>query len=181
MIFKTTDPVALLAYEEAITEYQLWTDRILAFAKEVHPDAKPMTSTTWGEHRLGGVSKVDPIPDGWRVDKNKSGYEEYLVPRRSVKEGKAWAKRLDELRQAPNVRSALPGMPTNVFSGLALLNPGIEERDGTLYVIWSEDPRRDKADTGFSKVDAVDESIWEHMKLSEWYAMKEAEKESVDA
>jgi hypothetical protein len=178
VVFRTTHPEVLTAFKQAVDAYDKWGKRIRAFAKEVHPDAKPMVSEAWGDRQLGGISMVEPIPDGWRIDNNKAGYPRYLVPRRSVKAGKEWAKRLDELRNAPSIRSALPGMPSNVVSGISLLNPGLEERNGVLYATWAEDPRRSKADTGFSKTDTVEESIWEQVKLSEYYAIKESEEVS---
>lgn len=169
-VFRTSDPAVLAAYNDAIAEHKKWGKEIEAFGREVHPDAKPMVGWAWGERRFDGLSVVDPVPHGWRVKSQKRG-EDFMVPNKSLKAGKEWAKRMKELYSAPNVRGALPGMPTNVFSGSTLMHPGIDEKDGVLYAVWSNDPRN--ADTGFSKVEKLDESLWEQMKLSEWYAMQE--------
>lgn len=177
-VFRSSHPTVLTAYKESIAKYKAWGKQIVAFAREVHPDARPMVGWAWGERRFDGLTIVDPLPDGWRVKSQKNG-EDFMVPNKSLKAGKAWAKRMKELYSAPNVREALPGMVTNVFNGHTLMHPGIEEVDGVLYAVWSHDPR--EADTGFSKEEKLDETLWEQMKLSEWYAMQEAGAEFANA
>lgn len=181
-VFRTSNPVALASFESAVEEYKAWSDRIREFARSAHPDAHPMVGTAWGQDRFDGISMVDPIPDGWRVQKQKLG-STYLVPKRSVKAGKEAATRMDELHRAPDVRASLPGMPNVVWMGMGTTSPGVHPdlEQGALYVTWSGDPTGDKANAGFSKTaETVDLNLWERVKLSDYYALKEA-KESVDA
>lgn len=178
-VFKTSDPRVLESFTKAKDAHAEWRKAIHEFTKSVHPEAGPMVGTTWGVDNFDGISLVDPIPDGWRVMKQKRGAD-FLVPKRSVKAGKAAGAQLDALRKAPDVRASLLGMPNLVWHGMGSTSPGVDDRleDGVLYVTWSTDPI--KADKGFSNTAELDLDIWERVKLSEFYALKEA-KEQVSA
>lgn len=175
VVFRSTDPAVRAAFLDARKRYDDWAVAIAELAREVHPDAKPMVTHSWGMERFGGITKVDPVPDGWRIDQQRAGYSPMLVPRRSTKEGKAWLKRIEELRSGPNVRASLLGMPGGGAAGLAYESPGIEIYDDCLYVIWGHDPA--DLDMGWNPQEAADEvdpKLWERVKLSQYYADKEA-------
>lgn len=173
VVFKTCNEEVLASFHEAVVQHRAWADAIQTFAKEVHPDAKPMVrrENFGGGDRFDGVSVVDPAPEGWRVKNQRTGAP-IMVPRLSTKAGKAWNKRLAEVSRAPDVRASLPGMPDGALTGFSWIAPAIEESDGYLWVKWSHDPM--DADLGWSsKHKSVDFSIWERVKLSEFYAMTE--------
>lgn len=178
-VFRSDKQEVLDALHAAKDAYLEWSDRIEAFAAEVHPDSKPMVrrQNRGGGDRFDAVSVREPVPEGWRVKTQREGAD-LMVPRLSTKAGKAWNERLNEIREAPDIRSSLPGMPSGGLDGLAYVAPGIEEHDGAVWVIWSCDP--DAMDSGWSRTSKkVDGFIWERVKLSEYYAMKEALEVSV--
>ena len=177
VVYKSAIPIVLRAWEQATSDYTDWSTGIFTFAKDVHPDAKPIVGSAWGDDRLMGLSVVDPLPDGWRVVKSRRGHD-FMIPKQNTKVGKTANVMFEAVRKAPQVLSMLPGMPSVVFAKGSSYTPGTLTMDGVLYVSWGCDPN--DSDLGFSKVDKVDTDLWERVKLSEYYAAKEAN-ESVPA
>jgi hypothetical protein len=168
IVYRSDASEVLDAFCVAVEARREWGKRIDAFVAEHDPTGKrhAVVSTGWHERLLGMEHLPDvPVPDGWRVERPRNGLD-YLTPYRSRKEGKAAAKALDALNPAPDVRAAVPGMPTHtdLFG-----RPGMELREvGTaLYALWSSPPNGD-----------VDESLWERCPLSRYYAVVEAEAEA---
>lgn len=172
VIYRTSNPDVIADYKKVGEEYLEWCDRCVAFAESIHPDANPMKSSDFGGERFGGLTVVKPIPEGWRVQKQTGWLADIMVPRRAnSKHGKKIAKdveqQYDALREAPNVRKTLTGMPSYLFLGLSGQAPGVVLYDDTLYVDWNEDALQ-------MLEKEVDTSIWERVKLSDYYAIKEA-------
>lgn len=165
IVYRTSDRYVLERFRLAKIEYKAWHDACVDFAKSVHPDTNPMMQEGFGSKTLAGIKKVTPIPDGWRELKQGGWPQGVLVPYRSKKEGKAWAKQMDALRTAPDIRSLALGdtMPAGELNGFAYIAPGMDELDGALYVRWSDPPRG-----------TIDESVWERVPLSRYYEVKEA-------
>lgn len=181
IVFRSTDPDVRAAYEAACAEHSEWSRKIHQLAKELlGPDAYPIVQEGWGRKSLSGFGPVpDDVPAGLRIWKPRNSLS-HLVPHKSTKIGQEIAERVKELERAPDVRAALPGMPSCALDGLTIMSPGVDVIDDAIYVYWSNDP--DAADTGWSKsAKKVDPELWQRVKLSEYYAAKEAAEESEGA
>lgn len=84
------------------------------------------------------------------------------TPNLRRKAGKDLAAELRTLRTAS---IDLPGMPSFELVGSRMLSPALFEHDAALYARWSGDVR------------GVDESLWEPLPLSAYYAAHEAHAE----
>ncbi|WP_188187987.1 hypothetical protein [Nonomuraea sp. SYSU D8015] len=159
-VYRSTHPDALTAWHTAADARQEWTKQMQAFLDE-HGFGK---RTVYVGHsgRVLGIEHVDgeDAPDGWRVDQRTG----YLMPRLKTRAGKQIDARLAELVQ-PDPRNKMPGMPMQCFVSLALLTCGMRIIRDTLYAEWSRPIPQDQ----------VDSAIWQRIKLSEYYAAREAD------
>ena len=117
------------------------------------------------------------VPVGWKVSK-----DHHLVPDRRVKAGKEWAKRVQALPPMKS-RAACDGHPGNMFhvaptGGFYLHEPQFHRfvDDGPIYMIWNCACDESKMSED-SITEGVDATIWQPVKLSEFYAEVEAAKE----
>lgn len=137
-----------------------WGEQMKAFLDESGMGKR----TVWTDDLTGSIVGLDhdgeSVPDGWRVDRRTG----YLKPRLATKTGKAIAAKLVGLRK-PDPSVGLPGMPGECFVGLALATCGLRLMKGALYATWSTP----------IPVDRVDLTIWQPVKLSEYYAVVELE------
>lgn len=175
VVYRTTNTEVIDAFKTARSENIAWRERCIQWAKSIHPDALPVKYVGWGDELLTGIKHVEPIPEGWRLHK-----QGHLVPFKSKKEGKAFAKQIDEMNPAPNVRKALTGMPPGAMIGMGYESPGVQLRENgsALYVRWSGEP----TDTSWNKEGSdLDLTIWERVPLSRYYAVVESEPEEVSA
>jgi hypothetical protein len=162
-VYRTTDPAVLATWHATHTAIEEWRQRVEALMAELGMSSRQI----WYDEVSGevyGVSRDgDAIPEGWRYDQRRH----CLVPRRSTKEGKAIGARLDAMRR-PDPR-ALQGMPRTTFAAdqPLLMTCGVDEMAGALYVRWSGQVREAE----------VDLTIWARVKLSEYYAVREAAEE----
>ncbi|TMR11058.1 hypothetical protein ETD86_37070 [Nonomuraea turkmeniaca] len=157
--YRTTHPDALAAWRSAADAREEWGKQMDAFLAEHGLSGR----TVWVSHsgRVFGIEHVHDtdVPEGWRID-SRTGH---LMPRLAKKAGKLIDARLDELKQ-PDPRDAMPGMPKDCFVSLALLTCGLALLGEALYATWSRPIPEEQ----------VDLTIWERIKLSEYYAAWEA-------
>jgi hypothetical protein len=108
----------------------------------------------------------EDMPAGWRRNRNLTSS---ITPDRRTANGRRIRERLDALT-APCPRENLPGkMPDTAFSrGFGLMKPGVARHGDAVYVTWSEEI--DKGDAAH-----IDPTVWQRIKLSEYYAALEAE------
>lgn len=112
-----------------------------------------------------------PIPEGWRRD---SSTYEAIVPDRRRKLGKEIGKRLNALSM-PDLRKLLPGgMPSMAWDleNSKVHWAALKRFADAVFVVWGCDP--EKAERGVK----IDADLWHRIKLSEYYAIKEAAEEA---
>jgi hypothetical protein len=164
-VYRTTDERNLSLWAKWQAENVADCAKRDAFLTEWAPEGCAlMLSSGFGGKRPVGVSVegwAEKVPEGWRLDRKRW----VLVPFMKTARGKKIRKALDAL-QRRDQRSDLIGMPSSLFSGWAWCQPGIEVHDGAMFVEWPDEG---------PPVEKIDLTIWEPVKLSEWYAMKEAE------
>jgi hypothetical protein len=110
--------------------------------------------------------------------------EGYWVPDKRTAEGRALSKEFKEQRAK---KPSYPGMPDEVWAdredGRSLIFwPGSDMADGWVWVTWGCGADRlieGRGDSGSSRrdFDPVDLTIWTHVRLSEYHAMREAAEE----
>ena len=179
-VYRTRNADVVAGWKDMGEQKQAWSKRIEKWAREKSkPDKKRRPIVNDGHWDAGGLvgleafypadyGKDAQLPEGWRLQKNSRGMD-YLVPRMSLKAGKALAAEIGEInRQCPDMRR-LPGMPRH--AGI-FASPGVELReDGqALYVLWSSKPYE-----GDDREDRVNFEIWEKVPLSEYWAVVERE------
>jgi hypothetical protein len=154
--YRSDHPDVLAAWAAYGAEHKRFGAEVDALTADLFPgDNAPgaMVQHGWA-WRYG-----QPVPDGWKYE-GKSGV---LSPKVSTKIGKAIRKRFPK----PVPACSLPGMPTTDMSHLPhIYAPGVEQHDGALYATWAVEPN-----------EPVDPAIWTRIKMSEYYAAREADPE----
>lgn len=161
-VYRTYRPELIKHWYDGQANLKAWSQRMDAFLDEQGLG----NGTVWTYNITGHFGGVDhdgaEVPNGWRVDRRTGR----LMPRLSTREGKAIGAKLDELRK-PDPRADLPGMPGDCFVSLALLTCGLHLMRGALYATW-----------GLPIPEAqVDLTVWQPVKLSEYYAVLELEED----
>ncbi|MDX3111546.1 hypothetical protein [Nonomuraea angiospora] len=158
-VYRTTAANAIIAWHTAATARDTWAKDMQEFLEE-HGLGDRSVYISHGGRPLG-VTNDDgqDVPEGWRVD-SRTGY---LMPRLKTKAGKQIDARLAELWQ-PDPRDSMPGMPRECWISMALLTCGLQIIDNVLYATWSRPIPEEH----------VNLTIWERMKLSEYYRVLEA-------
>lgn len=168
VVYRTSEPITVAAYREACELRASWGDRVVAYAKSVN-GGNAYTSSGFGHERFEGIEVKGEAPEGWRIHTSRRG-QQYLVPRRSTKAGKAAAEAFDALVSAPSTKDALVGMPAGFLSGaeggIAFFSPGASIDGGVLTVVWGAELPEGEAE----KVGPQ----WERVPLSAYYAEIEA-------
>lgn len=164
-IYRSAHPDVLAAWNDGIVQFEDWKKR---FNEKIVEWGFPaghsffVQSMGFGSgSRVVGLAKVDSIPEGWRLESK----HRLIVPARTTKAGKAVAKDFDAMRVEPNPKRRLAklGMPTHFFWSLRVGTYGaVLDGDNVLWVRWS------------SPVDGVDDTYWQHVPLSQFYAMVES-------
>ncbi len=148
---------------------------------EGHELRPVVTTSSWdpGKRKLIGWSwpwGVKP-PEGWKVEKGPE-YGQTISPKRSTKDGKALAKRIDAVRQVAPLE--LPGMPLNVLALPAIYTCAAERHGDTIYVGWGFDVEgHDHRSSPGGK--PLDLDKWERIKVSEFFAAREDDLEYAGA
>ena len=92
----------------------------------------------------------------------------YITPTKAGLLGLRLIREMKELNFPGDVRKYLPGMPSGAFtSNHRWLTPGLEFYGETVCVIWSHDPEL--------KPEELRDKLWQRIKLSVYYALKEEE------
>lgn len=166
-IWMSSDPAIVALWDKWITddrEYRQQGDELLADLGLQDRDLIEMQANALGgDDYLIGVSlhssdgKQLGLPsDDWRLDHGG------CLPKRRTAAQKALYDRFHTVRR-PDFRADLPGMPRSTMRGLTVMAPGVEKIGDALYVIWDTDDVPD-----------IDENVWTRVKMSEYWAAKEA-------
>ncbi|WP_436759386.1 hypothetical protein [Streptosporangium sp. V21-05] len=170
-VYRSTHPDVLGAWHAAEQRAADITTQRKAFLAAHGFEGRSIA--TKGRWMIGVAHPEDqPIPDGWRLDRDLDGA---IVPARRTRVGKQLGKRLDQLAM-PSARKNLPGgMPEmawgdhHVFRpGITLINNALIDNNA-LYVKWGCDPE------AIDSTVKIDPAVWQRMKLSEYYAVLEAQ------
>lgn len=172
-VYRTAAADVIAEREAFNNEYIEWSASIKSLVASWYPDtdARPAVYDQFGHLEFRGVDGLPwkhPLPEGFRRDP-KLGI---VVPFKSRKAGKEIVKQMAALSAPVHLRRRLRGMPAYVLGGHhgLMCQPGIERHGAHVYVVWSTllDPETE-----------YDPTVWEAVRLSEYYAAREAE--TVDA
>lgn len=167
VVYRSTHPDVLASIEAYRAAMVTWQAAAAALLTELgFTDRGFVVATAFGFRWITGVEYRDGdcIPDGWRrVERGKS---QGLVPDKRRKVGKKAHARMEDTQPPADLRASLPGMPGEQLIGGASLTPALREMAGAVWVSWR------------NEVSGVDPEIWERVKLSEYYALLEAEEAS---
>lgn len=107
-----------------------------------------------------GVAPVEgqEPPAGWRIDRETGAW----VPKLTTRAGKRIKVDLAGIQPPSSVRHALPGMAGMAMSGNRIYGAAMFVLDDVMYLYWPVSP------------DEVDPTIWEKVKISDYYLAKEA-------
>lgn len=167
--FRTRDPEVLSAWEAWHTAMQEHHERISVYQRSLDPTHKFNLYTSGDGTRVISLASKDgspQCPPGWR-----RCADGFFRPDKRTKDGKAEAKRLETLNAQAPPRLAVKGMPDEVrtpnewggdWGQQIVYHCGIFVHDGVAYAYWGAFP------------DGYDESIWEELRPSEFYAAQEA-------
>lgn len=160
-VYRTVDPGILATWHATREAMTAWPPKVEALMEDLGVGGRKILFDSVSGRVWGVDDDGSAIPEHWRLDNRRA----CLMPRRSTRDGKKIAARIDAMRR-PDPRD-LKGMPSTTFADdePTLCTCGVEEIDGTLYVTWSAAiPERE-----------VDLTLWERLKLSEYYAIQEAQ------
>lgn len=188
----TVHPDQLDAYDRWKADYGIHFDKIDALAHTIGLTANAGRYSSWaktstltgfdppaGMYLYPSQPNHTPVPQGWRLDRKA----DRLVPSRKTKADRESqvAKDFAAVRNIPNVRAYLAGLPTEIFLG----DRGMG--GGTIYGVnyWrgqqcvaaytGGDP--DRCDDPL----AIDTTIWYRQKLSTLVALREKATEASNA
>lgn len=162
-VYTTDDPAVMAKWDDDQRRYREWVEAAENWASE-WPDHKVNTMrSTWadGVYWVDGLRGSGPPSEMWRRSKGA------WVPRRTLKAARPLVAAMEALRVSGI--GVLPGMPRGLFIGISSLTHGIDVIDGRIYVTWGKPAAEQIEATG-----EFDPSIWRRVKLSEFYAAKEA-------
>jgi hypothetical protein len=170
--YRSNHPDVLGEWEDSDRRYRKAHAAISAFSKKY--DAQAMAYR--GElYRLAALIR-DDVPEGgdalWRRDRKAGGW----VPRRNSKAGKAIATEFDacSARGLGNV----PGLPRYVRDTTQMFSfkgPGMFWDHEYVWACWMH---CDHEDVLKSEWGTLDETMWEPVKRSEFYAAQEAQEKT---
>ena len=175
--FRTSSDEQLQKFIAWQGEREAWSDAAHALTKEATGDDRFLS---YGAGRFAAFTweSDDEPPAGLKRVKAHDG----IVPDKRIKAGKEWAKRIAALPKLTKT-CRCDGEPKGMVMHARRGQDGLLVHDaqyhrfqqtGPLYMIWNcecDDEQRE------SIVNQVDASIWEFVKLSDFYAEVEAEKE----
>ncbi|MGR6922608.1 hypothetical protein ACU635_50855 [[Actinomadura] parvosata] len=165
-VYRSFAPKVLAHWRDAEAAVVAWRQKVRVTLAELGVDDRnAMVNSLTGV--IVGLDHAGEPPEGWRLD----GRTGYIVPRLNTKAGRLIGAALDELRR-PDPREALPGMPKDCRVGNRLRMCAVRPMKGALYATWGGPiPER-----------VVDLTLWQPVKLSEYWAVVELEEsEAADA
>lgn len=163
-VYRSSHPDVLAKWDARQRDLHDWRDRFHAECANLGIDPDKVQGNTWSGNITGvRYNDGDPIPEGWRHDK-RSGQ---LRPALKTAAGKRIDAALKTMRR-PEPADDIPGMPYTYWpdEGNGIYRVRMRLHGGALYAVW---PCPVGSDLG------VDLALWERVKLSEFYAMVEAE------
>lgn len=162
-VYRTTNADVLKRWHDTNAAVTEWATTLETALEEMGVGGRMTFYDQISGRVIGVAAQAGPTPEGWRRDRS----HDRIVPARSTKPGKAIGARLDGLRR-PEVRE-LPGMPKHARPGL--LTVGLELIGGAVYAEWSRPISEDE----------VDLTVWERVKLSEFFRVLEEQAEQGEA
>lgn len=165
--YKSTDAEVLAAWEAAQQGFRDF-DKARDEWAAGFPDHEPFVLRSPDAVFLVGLHHErdgESPGEGWRLTNHRTGYACW-VPDKRTKLGKELAATIKTLR-AKHVEK-IPGMPMLTIVENHFYSPGVIVHEATAYVNWT---------SSFAEVERegkVDETRWERIKRSEFYAAKEA-------
>lgn len=184
-VFRTKDPEVVGEWNAYLQEVNKWSGKAHKLIGKWFPRQKrglmSVSSSFGGNDQWVGVEtkydrdgyRGEKLPPGWRLDRKKG----VVLPFRTRKEGKEFAKLIDENQPPEHIRRRLKGMPAFLFGGpygISIHNPGLEMHGDYLYCVWGADPME-------AEDNKVDTKVWKKVKLSVFHKAREDDKELVDA
>lgn len=167
-VYASSAPEVLAAYQAGVDRREAYATRLCDLREQWgFPRDHPIW--TRGTYLLGLDAKIDPIPPGWRLNKNH-----HLIPNRRTSIGKAVDPVWQKVRRGVSSRAPMAkvGMPIRLFIGDWLCEARFVLHDGAVWVSWGHDPESD-ARRSRSPADEIGEQ-WRRVPLSEYYALVEA-------
>lgn len=167
IVYRSTHPDVLAHWRRtgAAEAQEAWRDHVNRVIADLgFPGARFATS---GETRVVGVEypQDEQPPKGWRRNRKLPSA---ISPDRRTTAGKAIGQRLEKVSR-PDPRRDMPGgMPDVAFATHTFMRCGIALLAEAVYVTWS-----DVLDEGDAS--HIDPTVWERIRLSEYYALLEAE------
>jgi hypothetical protein len=157
--YRSASPAAVEAWKTWQADMKSQQERVAEFIARHNPDGA-LDARVW--HSPGyrfAYFEGDTAPEGWRKSPNGR-----ILPDKRTKPGKAAAGELGALTtEGPGALvSRLDGMPEHAVANGRMYSPGSFFHDGAVYVSWGARPEEEPS------------SEWEELKLSEFYAAKEA-------
>lgn len=176
-VYRSSHPDVLAAWGDQQTRYWAWHAEVLAFGSEF-PDHQVLQREFDGRISVDALRGPTAPGPAWRYVKK----QDYWVPDRRLKEGKAVDDRMERLRVSG--MGKLPGMPDTAHGGwparggTQLHHPGMFKHAGTVWVKW-DCSHEAVAESGWSKT-TLDLDPWELERLSAYYlAVEDMEAASV--
>lgn len=173
-VFKCLQPELVDAYEAQTDErYAAYRVKTKALMEEWGVEELCQRSSwdgTWITGYTPASYKDEPKP-GFRKDRDSG----FMVPAKRTAEGKAIAERIKDVQYVPGRQ---PGLPKIIW-GEGYMGPfSLARLDGTWFAyvtvpLREPDAKGSRGD-GMNEVDAT---IWEPVKLSEYFLAREAEDE----
>lgn len=176
VIYRSRTPEVLAAWKAACADLDAYIAATKAIIDEAGFAGWPVfrSNGSWGYGRFAGVGlpEGERVPAGWRIAKH------CLVPDKRTRAGREMRERLDAVEHPGSLNGKLPGMPADALNGMSgyIVSPDVRVLGECVYAEWSTDPERAEASFS-SQSTAVDHDLWERVRLSEYYAAREAEDE----
>jgi hypothetical protein len=181
VVYRSRDPEVVQAWINAtgsIDTYVQQTQRVLdAYGLAGYQAYRH--SSGWSPGRFSGLAIPggEKPPAGWRMNGR------FAVPDKRVKAGKQVAAALDAVKHPGDPLLKLTGMLPDAESGRGgFSSPGVRlmEDRAAVYVTWSFNPEGRNSFLG-ARDAAIDFTLWERVKLSEYYAEAERTNEAEEA
>ena len=164
--YRSGADVVLAVYRIKSEEFRAHHERLFAQLRDWGlGDSKGFVSSGSIISRHDSITGVIPIndedpPPGWRRDKDGA-----WVPRLTTKLGKQLKVELEAVQPPIHLLEVLPGMERFTMRGNKIFTPAMFVLDEVMYLYWAAAP------------DYVDFTIWEEIKISDWYLAKETNDE----
>lgn len=183
-VFSTTAEEALEVHRKYVADVENFAEAVGDIKAEFGRDVYTRNSALSGRSVAGLDPNDDDIrygaelPDGLRLEKKRHPW--LLVPAKRTPRGKELAKQWGRIHVS---KPTYPGMPSEVLAVSHVYWPGFHLDDnGVLWATWGTSAERILGTIDAKHIQGVvDTEMWQQRKLSEYYAMKEAQQEKAEA